>query len=117
MFVATTVLSVLLALVFAGSGAGKLAGAGQSLKFRDQLQVSGTLWRTIGALEIAAVAGLLAGLAIAPLGAAAAAGGALLMTGAVVVHAPRRALGRDVVPAAVLLVLALATLALRLATG
>jgi DoxX-like family len=114
MFNATVVLSVLLALVFAGSGAGKLAGAAQSLKFRDQLDLSGSAWRGIGALEIAAVAGLVAGCAVHPLGVAAAAGGVALMTGAVVAHARKGLLGKDVVPAAAVLALAVATLVVRL---
>jgi uncharacterized membrane protein YphA (DoxX/SURF4 family) len=86
MFVATIALSILLALVYAMSGSMKLAGRAQSVEIRDHLGVQPRLWRTIGLLEMAAAAALLAGLALAPLGVAAAIGLALLMIGAEISH-------------------------------
>lgn len=58
--------------------------------------------------------GLLAGFVYRPFGIAAAAGAAVLLAGAIVVHARRDALGKDVVPAAVVLTLAIATLIVKL---
>jgi hypothetical protein len=43
MYVATIVLSALLAVAFLGSGGLKLAGAKQSLQMRDQLRVGAQL--------------------------------------------------------------------------
>ena len=69
----------------------------------------------LGAVELAAVAGLLLGLLWRPLAAAAALGCVLYFVGAVLAHV--RVGDRDVAPAAVLLVLSGATLALVLAAG
>jgi uncharacterized membrane protein YphA (DoxX/SURF4 family) len=115
MFIATIAVTALLAVAFTASGIGKLAGATQSLKFRDQLHVPNGLWRTIGALEIGAVLGLLAGFAVAPLATIAATGAALLMAGAITVHARERVMGKDVVPAAILFLLSVSAIVLRLA--
>ncbi len=86
MIIVTAVLSVLLAAVYAITGSMKLASQTQSVEIRDHLGVHPRMWRTIGLLELAAAAALLAGLALAPLGAAAAVGLALLMIGAAVHH-------------------------------
>ncbi|MFN0091455.1 MAG: DoxX family protein [Acidimicrobiales bacterium] len=104
MFIAALVLSILLAVAFIGAGGSKLANASQSVAQRDTLGVSAARWRAIGALEIAGAAGLLLGLGVAPLGAAAGIGLAALMAGAVVTHVrakdiahapPAIALGRN----------------------
>jgi len=73
-FIATIVLSVLLAAAFLGSGAAKLAAAKQSIEIRDRLGVAAGLWRAVGILELAAAAGLAAGFAVPVLGIAAAVG-------------------------------------------
>ena len=56
MFIATIVLSVLVAAAVLGSGAAKLAGAQQSIAIRDRLGVTAGLWRGIGILEVGAAA-------------------------------------------------------------
>jgi uncharacterized membrane protein YphA (DoxX/SURF4 family) len=86
MFVATVVLTIVLAAVFLGAGIPKILGTKTSLRMRDQLQINPQLYRVVGFLEIAAVAGLLIGLVVPVLGAAAAGGLALLMIGAIVSH-------------------------------
>ena len=53
---------------------------------RDHVAVAAALWRVIGALELAAAAGLVAGLFNPALGVAAAIGVSLLVAGAVVAH-------------------------------
>ena len=53
---------------------------------RDHVAVAAALWRVIGALELAAAAGLVAGLFNPALGVAAAIGVSLLLAGAVVAH-------------------------------
>jgi uncharacterized membrane protein len=101
-------LAVALSLIFFSFGTAKIAAAPFMRQAAAHLGLSLTLYRVIGALEIAGAAGLLLGLASAPLGVAAAAGLALLMTAAAVVHLrhgdpPARAL-----PAAVLALTAMA---------
>jgi uncharacterized membrane protein YphA (DoxX/SURF4 family) len=115
MFIATIVLSVLLAAAFLGSGVIKVVGAKQSLEIRDRLGVGTPLWRLIGALEVAAAVGLAVGLAVPVLGIAAAVGLSLLMLGAVMVHARAHDL-RNAAPAVLLLVLAVATAVVRFAS-
>jgi uncharacterized membrane protein YphA (DoxX/SURF4 family) len=57
----TIALSIVLALLFVATGAGKVLGAKKSIEARDQFRMSGTLWRTIGALEWAGALGLVVG--------------------------------------------------------
>jgi len=115
MSIAIIVLSALLAVAFLGSGGLKLAGAKQSLQMRDELHVGAQLWRVVGALEVAGAAGLAAGFVVPALGVAAAFGLALLMVGGIVAHARAQDL-RNAGPAALLLVLAVATAVLRVAS-
>jgi uncharacterized membrane protein YphA (DoxX/SURF4 family) len=115
MFIATIVLSALLAVAFLGSGGLKLVGAKQSLQMRDQLQVGAQLWRLVGALEIAGGVGLAVGFVIPVIGIAAAVGLALLMVGGIVAHARAQDL-RNAGPAALLLMLAVVTVVLQVAS-
>jgi uncharacterized membrane protein YphA (DoxX/SURF4 family) len=115
MFIATIVLSALLAVAFLGSGGLKLVGAKQSLQMRDQLQVGAQLWRLVGALEIAGGVGLAVGFVIPVIGIAAAVGLALLMVGGIVAHARAQDL-RNAGPAALLFMLAVVTVVLRVAS-
>ncbi|MDT5337705.1 MAG: hypothetical protein QOD90_3210 [Mycobacterium sp.] len=115
MHIAIIVLSALLAVAFLGSGGLKLVGAKQSLTMRDQLRVGAQLWRVVGALEVAGAVGLAAGLVVPAIGIAAAAGLALLMIGGIGAHARAKDL-RNAGPAALLAVLAVATVVVRVAT-
>jgi uncharacterized membrane protein YphA (DoxX/SURF4 family) len=112
MYIATIVLSALLAVAFLASGGLKLAGAKQSLQMRDQLRVGAQLWRVVGALEVAGALGLVVGLVVPVLGIAAAVGLALLMVGGIAAHGRAQDL-RNAGPAALLLVLAVVTAVLR----
>ena len=117
MFVATIVLSSILALLYAVGGVGKLAGARQQVETARHLNIAWQRFRLIGIPEIAASGGLLAGLAVAPLGLAAASGLVLLMAGAlsfrIRVHDRFTLLLGD----ATFMLLAAATAALRIATA
>ena len=84
--IAEVVVTALLAALFTFSSLIKLVGVRQSLEIRDHLGVKPVQWRVIGLLELAGVAGVLAGLAGAPIGVAAAVGLALLMLGAIGFH-------------------------------
>jgi uncharacterized membrane protein YphA (DoxX/SURF4 family) len=86
LFIVTVVLAILLALAFGASGAQKVAGAKPARDSADHLHISHGRYKVIGALELLAAIGLLAGLAVWPLGVAAGAGLVLLMTGALVFH-------------------------------
>ena len=71
-------------------------------------------YRLIGAAELAAAAGILAGLWWHPLGIAAAAGIILLLTGALITHRRAADSGKEMAPALVAFALALAYLAIAL---
>ena len=117
MYVATVMLSVLLAAAMASSFGRKAARAPDSLVLRDRLGVPPRLWQAIGALELAAAAGLLLGLAAAPLGVAALAGVALLMAGAVGAHLRRGIAGRALTAPVALLAVAVVAGVLRAGTA
>lgn len=107
--IAAVLVTALLALLFAFSSLIKLAGVRRSLAIRDHLGIKPTQWRVIGLLELAGVAGALAGLAWAPLGVAAAVGLALLMLGAISFHVHASDSAADTVPAVIGLGLAVAS--------
>jgi uncharacterized membrane protein YphA (DoxX/SURF4 family) len=86
MFVVTLILAILLALAFGASGAQKLAGAKMASDTAGHLSIAFSRYRLIGVPEILGAIGLLVGLAVWPLGVAAAAGLVLVMIGAVVAH-------------------------------
>jgi hypothetical protein len=115
--VTTDVLSGLLVFVFGGGAVGKLVRAKSQVQTADRLRIPWQRYRRISALEGAAALGLLAGFGIAPLGAAAAIGLAILMAGAI----GFRIRVHDSVPFlvgdGVLLALAATTAALRLTVG
>ena len=112
MNLAATVLSVVLAVGFLGSGAIKLIGNKTALQMRDRVNVGAQLWRVIGALEVAGAVGLLVGLAVPALGIAAAVGLSLLLIGAVGAHLCAND-ARNALPAALLLLLAVALIVIR----
>ena len=117
MFVATVVLSGLLAFIFGAGAAGKLTRARGELAKAAKLKIPWPRYRLIAVPEAAAAAGLLAGLGIAALGVAAAAGLVALMAGALAF----RIRVRDTIPRllgdATILVLAAATATLRALTA
>ena len=106
---ATLVVTLLLAALFTFSSSIKLLGVPKSLAIRDHLGVAPTHWRIIGGLELAGVAGVLAGLVWAPIGIAAATGLALLSIGAVAFHLRASDRIADMVPAVIGIALGVAT--------
>jgi hypothetical protein len=107
--VATAIVTALLAALFGFSSLIKLFGVRQSLAIRDHLGVKPTQWRVIGLLELAGVAGVLAGLGWAPIGVAAAIGLGLLSLGAIAFHVRASDTVADTAPAVIGLGLAAAT--------
>jgi DoxX-like family len=106
---ATVVVTLLLAALFTFSSSIKLLGVPKSLAIRDHLGVSPMQWRMIGALELAGVAGVLAGLLWPPVGIAAAIGLALLSVGAVAFHLRASDRVAEMVPAVIGIALGAAT--------
>jgi hypothetical protein len=111
--IAKVVVTALLAVLFGFAGLIKVAGVRQSLAIRDHLGVNPVQWRLIGSLELAGVAGVLAGLAWPPIGIAAAIGLTLLIVGAIVFHVRASDSVADTVPAVIGLGLAVATAVLQ----
>jgi hypothetical protein len=109
---ATVIVTLLLAALFTFSSSIKLLGVSKSLAIRDHLGVSPIQWRMIGALELAGVVGVLAGLLWAPIGIAAAIGLTLLSIGAIAFHARASDRIAETVPAVIGVALAVATAAL-----
>lgn len=86
MSVLTIVVGVIAALLFFAAAASKLRAGEDSEGMRAHLGVPVSVWKVIALLEIGGGAGLLAGLAVQPLGVAAAGGLILLSVGAVASH-------------------------------
>lgn len=115
MFLATVVVSVLLSLALLASAAGKLTENPGATAAVTGVGVPPERIPVLAALEIAGAAGLLVGLAWAPLGIAAAVGVVLYFLGAVIAHLRVKDGGYG--PAAGLLVVAVLVLVLRSITA
>ncbi|MFE7773248.1 DoxX family protein [Streptomyces sp. NPDC057445] len=113
MFIATIVVSALLAALLVFSAVGKLRNDPAQLKVMETVGFPADRLWLLATAEIAGAVGLLAGLFWWPLGVAAAIGVTLYFIGAVGSHLRVRDSATN---AAVPLVLAVAALALRLAT-
>jgi len=109
-------ISLLLAAACLLPAAGKLLGHPKMRQSAEHFDIPWNRYRLIGAAELAAAAGILIGLWWHPLGLAAAAGMTLLLLGALITH-PRAADGvKETAPALVALTLAIAYLAIALAS-
>ena len=107
-------ISVLLAVVCLLPAAGKLTGQPRMRKSAAHFGIPWPRYRLIGVAELAAAAGILAGLWWHPLGVAAAAGMALLLIGALISHRRTADSGKEMAPALVALALTIAYLAIAL---
>ncbi|MPY56017.1 DoxX family protein [Streptomyces spongiae] len=117
MTTAHSTLAVALSLVLFPLGLAKIAAVPFMRQAAAHLGMSPGLYRVIGTLEVAGAAGLLLGLASAPLGVAAAAGLAVLMVAAAVVHLRHGDPPVQALPAAVLALTAGAYAGTAIATG
>ncbi|WP_445529831.1 DoxX family protein [Streptomyces cyslabdanicus] len=102
-------LSVALAAVFLTTGSAKILRARWMAVAADRLGYTVTTFQAIGSLEVAAAAGLLVGLARAPLSTAAAVGLVALLVGAVLAHRRAGDATRALVPPAWLALVSAAT--------
>jgi hypothetical protein len=113
--VVADVFSGLLVLAFGSAAVAKVVGQQQQVQTAEKLRIAWDWYRLIAVPEAAAATGLLAGYAIAPVGAAAAAGLALLMAGALAFRLRIRDSAGYLLGDAVLLGLAVAIAVLRIA--
>ena len=109
---ATSILAGVLVVAFAAAGAAKLAAVPAMRARAAHVGMSVATYRRIGLLEILGVLGLLAGALVPMIGALAAAGLLLLLGGAVLVHLRSGDGPRELAPAVVLGLTALAFLIL-----
>ena len=107
-------ISVLLAAACLLPAAGKLTGQPKMRQSAAHFGIPWPKYRLIGVAELAAAAGILAGLWWHPLGVAAAAGLALLLIGALISHRRAADSGKEMAPALVALALTSAYLAIAL---
>ena len=114
MFIATVIVSSLVALAALGSGLGKLSKNPQAIEPLKAVGVPDSWPPLLGSLEVAGGLGVIAGLWWAPIGIAAAAGLTLYFLGAILAHV--RAKDPKFQPAAALFVLSAAALVLRIVT-
>lgn len=112
MHIATIVLSVLLAVELLATGIIKVVGTGTARANAEHLGVSPQQSRLIGVAELAAVAGLLAGIVVKPLAIVTAAAVVLLMVGAIGYHVKARDKFAAVLPALITALVAIALLIL-----
>jgi uncharacterized membrane protein YphA (DoxX/SURF4 family) len=115
MFIATLVVSILLAVVLSFSASGKLTGQESQMATLRKVGVPEDKIWLLAVAEIAGGIGLVAGLFLWPLGIAAAAGVILYFLGAIGSHL--RVRDWDVMPSGVLLVFSVAALSLRALTS
>jgi hypothetical protein len=111
----TVLVSVVLALLFLATAAGKLTSHVASVAIRDHLAIPVVRWQQIGLLEVAGAVGVLIGLALRPVGIAAAAGLVLLSLGAIATHVRAGDKAAASLPAFAALALAAAALILQAA--
>ncbi len=115
MFTAYVVVAVLLAAVLLLSAYTKVIRFERTVATLTKVGVTEAQFAPLATCEAAGALGLLAGLWVAPLGIAAAAGVALYFVGALGAHA--RVRDRDVAAPVVILTLAVAALVLRIASA
>ncbi len=108
--------SLLLAAVCLLPAVGKVLGHPKMRQSAARFGISWPRYRLIGVAELAAASGVLIGLWWHPLGLAAAAGMALLLLGALITHWRAADGGKEMAPALLALAIALAYLAIALAS-
>lgn len=117
MFVATVIVSVLLAVAAFGSGMGKLTKQPKLVEnLTGHLGVPMSWIALLGIAEVAGALGLGIGLKVAPLGIAAGVGLVLYFVGAVASHVRVKDNAGLTAPAAVLALISVAAVILRIAT-
>ncbi|MDT7704861.1 MAG: hypothetical protein QOG20_468 [Pseudonocardiales bacterium] len=115
MFVAYTIIAVLLAAALLASASTKLTRRESVVKTFTELGVPAGMYPFLAACEIAGAAGLLVGLWYGPLGIAAAAGLAAYFVGAIGAHLRKGDIKGTLSPL-VILITALAAMVLRIAS-
>lgn len=112
MHITVLILTIALALLLAVTGIPKVLNTATAQRNTEHLNITTGLSRMIGVAEIAATAGLLAGIAFAPLRIVTAAAVCLLMAGAIAYHLKAHDKAQATLPAAATAVAAVAVVAL-----
>ena len=107
-------ISLLLAATCLLPAAGKLLGHPRMRQSAAHFGIGWPRYRLVGVAELAAAAGILAGLWWHPLGIAAAAGTILLLAGALITHRRAADSGKEMAPALIGLAITVAYLAIAL---
>jgi uncharacterized membrane protein YphA (DoxX/SURF4 family) len=107
-------ISLLLATACLLPAAGKLLGHPKMRQSAEHFGIRWPRYRLIGVAELAAAAGVLAGLWWHPLGIAAAAGMTLLLTGALITHRRAADSGKEMAPVLLALAITIAYLVIAL---
>src|ERR1700759_2332075 len=107
-------ISLLLATACLLPAAGKLLGHPRMRQSAEHFGIRWPRYRLIGVAELAAAAGVLAGLWWHPLGIAAAAGMTLLLTGALITHRRAADSGKEMAPVLLALTITIAYLVIAL---
>src|ERR1700761_183080 len=110
------IVSLLLASACLGPGAAKLLSHPKMRHAAAHFGIPWPRYQLIGAAELAAAGGVMAGLWWHPLGLAAAAGMALLLLGALITHRRAADGGKEMAPALLALAITLAYLAIALSS-
>ncbi len=115
MFVATVIVSCVIALAAFGSGLAKLAKQPKLVENLTKLNVPLSWLPLLAAAEIAGAIGVVIGLKVAPLGIAAGIGLVAYFVGAVAAHL--KASDKEIAPPLVFALIAVAAVALRIVTS
>ena len=116
MTIALWIFSVLIGLASTMSSMGKFTKMEQTVATLKSVGVKDSQIPVLGALELAGAIGLLVGIWVPLIGHAAAVGLAIYFAGAVVAHTRAGHAFKEIIPAAVLLVVSLATVLLQIAS-
>jgi uncharacterized membrane protein len=115
MTIALVILSIFLGLASAMSAMGKFTKMEQTIATLKSVGVKDSQIPVLGALELAGALGLLIGIWVPILGHAAAVGIALYFAGAVIAHTRAGHPFKQIIPATVLLLVALAVVLIQIA--
>ena len=116
MTIALVIVSILIGLASTMSAMGKFTKMEQTIATLKSVGVKDSQIPVLAALELAGAIGLLVGIWVPLIGHAAAVGLAIYFAGAVVAHTRAGHAFKEIIPAAVLLVVSLATVLLQIAS-
>ena len=115
MTIALIILATLLGLMAAFSAFGKMSGNARTVEMLHGLGLRDSQIRLLAIVEILGALGLLVGIWIPILGLLAAIGFVLYFLGAIIAHARKKQPAKDMMPAAIILILSIVVTILQIA--